>query len=211
MATISDVAALAGVSCMTVSRVINQKGYISEETRDAVLRAVATLDYRPNLIARTLASGSSGTLGLLLTHIKNPIYARYTDALSQAIQASGREMILYMANDEASVQNGVETLLSKQVDGIFVLPIELSDVNNAEEGYKNVLSMLYSQAYAAQKPFVFIGPFADGDNNCIYEDYTAGAYIATKHLIELGHKDIAFMTGTSIGGFQWADLDAGYK
>lgn len=210
MSTISDVAKLAGVSAMTVSRVINRKGYISDETRQAVEEAISLLNYRPNLVARTLASGSSGTLGLLCTHIKNPIYARYIDYLCQKIKNNNRDLILYMAKDTPSLQKGVNTLEAKQVDGIAVLPIELTDTNASDVAYHSMLDSLYQQARASQKPFVFLGPFVESGYPCVYEDYTTGAHIATKYLMELGHKKIAYLAGNSVGGYPWIEREQGY-
>lgn len=210
MSTIADVAKLAGVSTMTVSRVINRKGYISDETRQAVEEAISLLNYRPNLVARTLASGSSGTLGLLCTHIKNPIYARYIDYLCQKIKSNNRDLILYMAKDTASLQKGIHTLEAKQVDAIAVLPIELTDINASDVAYQNMLDSLYQQACASQRPFVFLGPFAQSGYPCVYEDYTMGAHMATTYLIELGHKKIAYLTGNSVGGYPWIERETGY-
>lgn len=210
MATIADVAKHAGVSCMTVSRVINNKGYISEETRLIVQKAIAELDYHPNLVARSLASGFSNTIGLLCTNIKNPIYARYIDGLCQDIRNSSRDFILYMADDSSSIFTGISTLASKQVDGLIVLPVEVSDITSSEEEYSRMLAQIYERIRVIGKPAVFIGPYRNSGFSCVYEDYESGAEMATEYLLSLGHSEIGFISGNGVGGYPWEDRKNGY-
>lgn len=89
MATIKDIAARAGVTATTVSRVINNRGYISEETRKKVTQAMQEMNYQPNELARSLAKAHSNTIGVIVPHISHPFFSKMISALeSAAVQAS---------------------------------------------------------------------------------------------------------------------------
>ena len=89
MATIDDVARLAGVSTMTVSRVVNGSSAVSDKTRQKVLEATETLGYQPNLLARSLVTNQTHTIGVLLTHIENPLYSIFLSAIIQEAEKDG--------------------------------------------------------------------------------------------------------------------------
>ena len=89
MASIKDVAKAAGVSTATVSRVIANKGYITDEKRELVLRAIAELNYRPNLIARSLRAQTSTKIGLIVSDIRNPFFTAIARAVEDAAYERG--------------------------------------------------------------------------------------------------------------------------
>src|SRR5512136_1135590 len=123
MSTISDVARLAGVSAMTVSRVINNSGYISPETRERVEKAILDLGYVPNALARSLRFKQTKTLALVLTDITNPFFTTIARGVEDA--ASEQSFSLIFCDTDESESKEAEYLnvvLQKQVDGLLLVP-----------------------------------------------------------------------------------------
>ena len=94
MATIKDIAARAGVTATTVSRVINNRGYISEETRKKVTQAMQEMNYQPNELARSLAKAHSNTIGVIVPHISHPFFSKMISALESAAAKRGYKILL---------------------------------------------------------------------------------------------------------------------
>src|SRR5512147_2194100 len=123
MSTIGDVAKRAGVSTMTVSRVINNSGYISHETRERVERAIAELGYVPNALARSLRFKQTKTIALVLTDITNPFFTTLSRGVEDAASQKGYSVI-FCNTDESQTKEAeyLNVLLQKQVDGILFVP-----------------------------------------------------------------------------------------
>lgn len=117
MTTLDDVAKFSGVSAMTVSRVINNKGAVSEKTRHRVLDAIQQLNYRPNLVARGLATNRTNSIGVLVSYLENPIYAVVVSGINKTAEKYGMNIILGSGQDEESLLQSTNTLLNKQIDG----------------------------------------------------------------------------------------------
>ena len=100
MATIKDIAARAGVTATTVSRVINNRGYISEETRKKVTQAMQDMNYQPNELARSLAKAHSNTIGVIVPHISHPFFSKMISALESAAAKRGYKILLCNSKDQ---------------------------------------------------------------------------------------------------------------
>ena len=182
--TINDVAAQAGVSPMTVSRVINHEANVRDETRRRVEEAIAALNYRPSAAARTLAGGDEIRIGLLHS---NPSFAYLSAFLVGSLDQASRsnvQIVVEKCDDDRSEQTAIEHLLRGRVDGI-VLPPPLSDS-------PSVLTALA----ATDLPVVAVatGHAPEWAMSVSIDDRQA-AYDMTRHLGALGHHRIGFITG----------------
>ncbi len=180
----TDVAKLAGVSHQTVSRVINGSPQVRPATRERVLAAMAELDYRPNSAARALVTGRSQTLGVVSfdTTLYGPASTLY--AIERAAHAAGYFIMTVSleALDRDSVLSAVDRLRLQGVDGILVI----APLKGAGEGLVDLPHGLPLVAVEA-------GP-ADA-LPVVTVDQIAGAQLATRHLLELGHPTVAHIAG----------------
>ncbi|WP_028116648.1 substrate-binding domain-containing protein [Ferrimonas senticii] len=182
MATIRDVAKLAGVSTTTVSHVLNQTRFVSETARLAVEQAVKQLNYVPNVVARSLKGGSSRVLGMLVTDSNNPFYADLIQWVDKVAYSHGYNLIL--CNTQGNVERAcdyIEMLTQRRVDGVLVMSADARQVP---------LSAF------AKLPMVMMdaGPSAVGFDR-ILDDSELGGYLATKYLLDRGHRQIGILTG----------------
>ena len=121
--TLHDVAREAGVSIATVSRVINDQGYLSQTTKQKVNSAVNRLGYRVHNIARELKSHKSTTIGLLIADIANPFYATLAEGVLSRASELGYKVILSATGEQPEVESGyLDTLLSQRVAGVLAVP-----------------------------------------------------------------------------------------
>lgn len=188
MATILEVAKKAGVSKATVSRVLSGSGYVSPEKRALVDKAIAETGYRPNLLARNLATKTTQTIGLVVT---NTLYSGnyFSELMSQSariMEENGRQLILadgkHTAEEEMAA---IQFLLDLRCDGVIIYPRFLSIAQMDE---------IISQH---QQPILVINRrLRLNDSYCIFSDQHATSAAAVAHLIQLGHRDIAFITGS---------------
>ena len=119
--TISEVAAHAGVSAATVSRVISGVGYVAQTTREGVERSVAELNYQPSVIAQSLRRQRSGVIGLIVTDIQNPFYPELVRGIEDEVQLRGYSLILCNSADDPKREvSYLEYLCSQRADGIIV-------------------------------------------------------------------------------------------
>jgi len=189
-ATLSDIAAVAGVTPMTVSRVVNQNGYVSEETREKVLKAVNKLNYRRNGIARSLKLQRTETIGLVLGDIANPYAAELARAVREVTSARGYNVFICVSEQSAKEDiSAFESLADHSVDGIIVA------TRANKPGDEHLTSMIERGL-----PVVLIGrDFHHKNADLIAADNHRGGYEATQHLIDLGHERIGFI-GTNLTG-----------
>lgn len=184
MPTINEVAKHAGVGAITVSRVINNTGYISQETRERVEKAIEELGYVPNTLARSLRSKRTNTLALIVTDITNPFFTTLARGVEDAASAAGYTVI-FCNTDESETKEAryVQVLLEKRVDGYLLVP-----ASNRPEVIQKI------QRNGGQ--VVVLDRRVDGINVdnvlCASED---GAYQLTRYLISLGHRRIAVLSG----------------
>ena len=127
MSTISDVAKLAGVSTMTVSRVVNNSGYVSAATRKRVERAIAEVGYVPNALARQLRSKRTKTIALVVSDISNPFFTTIARGVEDAASARGFA-VMFCNTDESEDEEAryLRLLIERQVDGVLLVPARSS-------------------------------------------------------------------------------------
>jgi len=206
MATIHDVARLAGVSPITVSRVINNSGYISQQTRARVKAAIIELGYAPNIIARSLRSKRTNTLALVLTDITNPFFTAIARGVEDTASDAGFTVI-YCNTDESVDEEAknLQLLMQKQVDGILLVPAR---------SISRSIELIKEQG----TPVVILDrrvPNVDAD--VVRCDSVEGAYKLIKLLINQGHRRIAVLSGPQgvstaddrVAGYQKAMVEAG--
>ncbi|MNF23987.1 Ribose operon repressor [compost metagenome] len=184
MATIKDVAALAGISYTTVSHVVNNTRPVSEHVRLKVEKAIAELDYVPSAVARSLKARSTATIGLLVPNSINPYFAELARGIEDGCERNGYCVILCNSDDDPQKQRSyLRVLLEKRVDGLIVASV-------GEE------ADLLSSLATVRTPMVIVDRELEGvDADLVRIDHEQGAYLATRHLLELGHRDIACING----------------
>lgn len=183
MATLSDVAKHAGVSTMTVSRYVNESGYVSKETADRIEKAIAATGYHPNAIARSLVTKKTNTLGLVIASIADPFYPKLVLGAEDAAYECGTSIILCNVEGKAELEFFINLLISKCVDGIIFAYLNLTDEH---------VKLLHANGI----PFSMIDNQSENQSgmNVRSNDYL-GAKAATEYLIQKGHKRIALMRG----------------
>lgn len=186
-ATVLDIAASAGVSPMTVSRVINNSGYVSKEMRARVQRAIDKLGYRPNALARSLKSRRTHGVGILLSDIANPFSAQLVSSIQRVLLEKGYTAFVSITESAHGEQAALSAFFDYRVEGIVVATVETLSGNEA-------LARIAGQGI----PIVGVGrvismPAVDR----VTTDSWSGAYQAVEHLISLGHRSIGFI-GASV-------------
>lgn len=184
--TIYDVARHAGVSSSTVSRVLAGRGTVSTATRQHVLGVARDLGYRPNHIARSLATQDSDTIAVLLPDVTNPFFPSLVKALQDEANRSGLVVLLGSTGDDVdSERRYLDAMLSKQVRHVFVAGLHLSRADVEEYAKAGLIFIALDRGIAG------------GAGYLVQSDNRSGAHLATRHLIELGHRRIAHIAGPS--------------
>jgi LacI family transcriptional regulator, galactose operon repressor len=186
MSTISEVAQKAGVSSTTVSHVINKTRFVSDETRERVERVIEELGYRPNALARSLRSGETCTIGLILPDSANPFFAEVGRSIEMAAFDAGYSVILCNTENDIDKEHSyIDVLINKQIDGLIFV-----GAGEDYDSYKK-LSDLHVHVVAMDRDY------PDLDMDVVISDNLQGGKLATQHLIELGHKRIGCIAGPS--------------
>ncbi|MBM4428421.1 MAG: LacI family transcriptional regulator [Chloroflexi bacterium] len=186
MTTIREVAKKAGVSPTSVSHVVNNTRFVSEDVRERVQAAMRELNYRPNALARSLRRGETHTLGLILPDSANPFFAEVGHAIESAAFLLGYSVILCNTdNDEVKEYLYTEVLENKQLDGIIFVGAG-EDRESISELVKNGLPLVVVDRDMGNL----------GLDTVTTENYQGG-YLATQHLLSLGHQIIGCITGPS--------------
>lgn len=188
MSTMQEVAKKAGVSKATVSRVLSGKGYVSDTTKNQVFKAIEETGYRPNLLARNLATNKSECIGLVVT---NTLYngSYFNEILSQAAQKlenNGRQLVLVDGKHSAEEeQDAIQFLLDLRCDAIIIYPrfLTVDAMDLIIDKYKQPIMVVNRK-------------LRKNHSHCIFCDHKGSSYNATKYLIDQGHQDIAFITGS---------------
>lgn len=206
MATIREVANLAGVSSTTVSHVVNKSRFVSEKVRLRVLAAMEELEYRPNALAQSLRSGHTHTIALLLPDSANPFFAELGRAIEREAFRAGYNVIL--CNTEADFEKEniyIEVLMKKKVDGVV-----FCSVGSRKDSFRELSS--------SKLPVVVLDREVSETNmDTVVCDNRQGGYLATRHLLELGHRRIGCIAGPSqitpsaerVTGYRAALVEAG--
>ena len=180
-ATVRDVAKKAGVSPMTVSRVINGGAGVRPDTRRRVEQAVSELDFVPNGVARGLMSSRSGTLGLIVTDIVNPFFATVIRGAETVTRRAGYRLILCNSEGDLGLERQyVEDMVSHRVEGLLIAPVgDQSKANLAPLARRNF-------------PFVLIDRSVQGLHcDLVQADSVAAAQALMAHVISVGHRRVA--------------------
>lgn len=180
MATMRDVAAVAGVSAKTVSRVFNDDPHVTPETKQRVEAALRDLNYVPNTIATTFRTGRAPVIGIAIPDIGDPFFAAIAQAVDAVAAAHQMSVLITGLGDPEREPATVQSLLRQALSGLIIAPVA------ADHSYLS--------AWADRTPIVFvdrppIGVAADS----FTEDDSAGAQLATSHLIGHGHTRVGFI------------------
>lgn len=188
MATMKDIARLAGVSTSTVSHVINKSRFVSDEIAERVNNAAQQLNYAPSALARSLKMNRTKTIGMLVTTSTNPFFGEVVKGVERSCYHKGYNLILCNTEgDNQRMKASINTLLQKRVDGLLLMCSTL-------EGERLDVFDRYPDI-----PVVVMdwGPILFASDK-IQDNSLQGGYMAAKHLIECGHKEIGCITGPLI-------------
>jgi LacI family transcriptional regulator len=185
--TIHDVAAHAGVSAMTVSRVINQSPRVSEATRRRVQDSITTLGYVPNRLARGLIQRRTGAFGVIVPDVANPFFTLIVRGVEQVAWRAGYHVMLCDTQGDLERERGyLEDMLAFRVEGVLIAP-----VSDRSRPHLRLLTR-------NNVPFVLIDRSITGfEGDLVQGDSVTGAQQLIEHLIELGHRRIGMITESS--------------
>jgi len=180
--TIKEVAELAGVSTTTVSYVINKSRFVSEQTRAKVLKAIKDLDYRPNVVARSLRSRKTGTVGLIVCDLTNPFFSEVLQGIETYL--GGKKYSLLVTNtdyDNKKEKESIDMFHDKQVDGVIIVPGESTNKQAKFLMERNIPVVLLDKK------------IKDLNVDVVLVNNREGSKRLTEHLISLGHKRIEYV------------------
>ena len=181
--TMNDVARVAGVGTMTVSRVLNGSANVTEETAERVYRAIEKLGYRPNEMARALRSLKSRTIGLIVPYLYDPFFATCAHAVNTVAREHGYSVILTTSNeDPAAEYTEAQSMLQRHVEGLVIIPADIrkSRVNQSDFAGTHIVTL--------------DRPVHDERIDSVQVQNQSGARRAVQHLIQQhGHKRVLFL------------------
>jgi LacI family transcriptional regulator len=188
MVRLKDIALQAGVSVMTVSKALRDAPDISSATKLRIRTMAETMGYTPDSVAQGLRSKTTKIFGLVISAVTNPVFARVVMSLEEQAHELGYAVIFAQSLNHPEREEAViKRLISRRVDGLFITPVYRLDSKVP----------IYEELLRRGTPTVLLGhraPFCEGFANVETEDILA-SYSATQHLLELGHKRIAFFAG----------------
>ena len=184
MATIYDVSVKAGVSLATVSRVVNNNPKVSEKTRQKVLDAMKSLDYRPNSIAQSLASNRSNSVGILVSELSGQFYGEMLCGIENELRRAGKHVIIAAGHSNRETEaDGIEFLISRSCDAL-ILHVEAVSDDYLIELSKGPVPIIVINRHVAEI-----------ESACISLDNELGGYQACSALLGKGHREIAYIAG----------------
>ena len=185
-ASIYDVARESGVSVFTVSAVVNKKSHVGKKLRERVEAAIRKLNYRPNLIARSLAKQRTHTIGMIVPDIANPFFPMVVRGAEDAAQKHGYNLLLCNSDDNLDKEaSAIELLLSKRVDGILLT-----------KAAGDLLPPLRQMIKEVNIPFVLVmRTYPKLTKDAVITDDYKGAYDAVCHLARAGRRRIGLISG----------------
>ena len=194
-----EVAKLAGVSQSAVSRVFTPGASASSKTMLKVRAAAIELGYRPNILARSLITGKSRIIGLVVAYLDNYFYPVALEKISNALQALGYHVLIFMAsNDSESTDHVIDGLLDYQVDGIIAASVSISSDLTARCEAAGVPVVLFNRAQESK------------EHSAVTSDNFEGGKTVSKFLLAAGHKKIAYIGGWE-GASTHRDREAGFR
>ena len=183
MATMKDIARLAQVSTSTVSHVINGSRFVSDEIREKVMRIVVELNYTPSYIARSLKVKATKTIGLLVTATNNPFFSEVMAGVEQYCQKNQYNLIIATTGGDAKrLQQNLQTLIHKQVDGVLLMC--------GDSRFQADMELEVSLPLVVMDWW-----FTELNADKILENSEYGGYLATKSMVDAGHQKIGIITG----------------
>ncbi|BAN95272.1 hypothetical protein E05_05060 [Plautia stali symbiont] len=188
MAIILEVAKKAGVSKATVSRVLSGNGYVSQEKRERVYQAIAETSFRPNLLARNLATKSSQIIGLVITNTlyTGSYFSEMMQHSARILEQQGRQLLLVDSKHSAEEERAaIQFLLDLRCDGVIIYPrfLTIDEMDSIIAQHRHPILVINRR-------------LRQHDSYCIYSDQQRTSAEAVAQLIALGHRDIAFITGS---------------
>lgn len=184
-----DIAKMANVSEAAVSLVLNDKpSRISEKKKQEIKAIAKELNYVPNIAAQSLAKKASRTVGVVIPDIENPFFSKLCKQLEERFRAIGYLTIIVNSNDDFTVEkNLIQMLVNRGVDGLIIaLSNESFSVSEEQERFLKDLDTT----------FILVDRYVTFEEvNQVYFDSLVGGKLATEYLLQMGHREIAFMTG----------------
>ena len=203
MVRLKDIAYRAGCSVMTVSKALRDAKDISVATKARIQQMAQEMGYVPDAAAAGLRTRSTRLLGLIIPTLTNPIYARMVMAIEEwAYQHGYAVLLMHSHNDPPREEQCIRRLMSRRVDGLFISPASRMESN----------AKIYEELQTSGVPTVILGSRAKfcGGFLCVESDDATASASVTRHLLDLGHRRIAFFAGPQMS--PWAhDRFAGYK
>lgn len=194
-----EVAKLAGVSQSAVSRVFTPSASSSKKTNELVRKAATELGYRPNILARSLITGKTRIIGLVVAYLDNYFYPEALELLSSALQKKGYHVLIFMSgNKEGDIADAVDGILDYQVDGIIAASVSMS-------------SDLAKRCVSAGVPVVLFNRTQDDERlSAVTSDNLLGGQKVARFLLDGGHKRIGYIAGWE-GAATQRDRERGFK
>lgn len=180
--TISDIARISGFSKSTVSRVLSNSANVDADTREKIRKVITQRNYRPSEIARSLVKGSTSIISLIVGDIMNPYYIETAKVIQEQMYAAGYMVVLCNSDFNHEIENEyLDAVLNNSFAGVFMI-----SATGTAEKLREVLD--------GGVPVVMINRYLPGMNtNSVLIDENCGVQLATRHLIDLGHKRIALL------------------
>ncbi|SFR58148.1 LacI family DNA-binding transcriptional regulator [Anaeromicropila populeti] len=195
MATLKDVARETGLTVSTVSRVLNNRGYISEETRKKVYEAMKKLNYQPNEVARSLSKQVTNTIGVIVPHIRHPYFAELISCIENAANKKKHKILLFNSKDrDEKEMEFLDMCISNRVAGVI-----LCSGSVAMESFQGI-----------NVPLITIERNLEGGTAAVECDNLQGGRLAASHLIECGCKKIVHISGVSGISMPADDREVGF-
>lgn len=197
--TIMDIAAKANVSASTVSRVLRGSAKVAAAKHQAVMHAVEELQYRPNIFAKSLASGQSMTIGVITQNFGSPFYDGILHGILLGLEKTEYWPLFADGRWQPDVElRALHQLLDRRVDGLIIIGGQLSEEK--------------LQAVARNTPLIVAARNTPSlPDNCLYVKNFEGGYKATRYLIDMGHRDIVHITASNINPVAIDDVDQRHK
>ncbi|WP_087871857.1 LacI family DNA-binding transcriptional regulator [Arthrobacter globiformis] len=182
--TVADVAKAAQVSKAQAARALGNYGAVSDDVRERVLAAAEELDYRPNELARSMNTGKSHTIGVVVGDIENPHFGLATRGITDIAKKSGYNVILINTDENTAAEvDAVRVLLDKRVDGLIVAPASSVETQHLR------------RVHEAGRPLVLLDRSAEGLTvETVAVDMAAISYESTRYLLDAGHRRVAFIS-----------------
>ncbi|HHU51293.1 MAG TPA: LacI family transcriptional regulator [Firmicutes bacterium] len=185
MVTIKDIARRAGVNPSVVSRALNNKYGVRKSTKERIIAIAEEMGYYPNTAARRLVTRKSGMIGVMMADISEPFYAQIIKGMEYVASKTGYTLLFSNSYDSLEQTDVLQKMIvAESVDGLVIVGSNTQDTNFTRTLLKQEIPFVLIERNLPQEKM-----------NCIWIDNVEGAYLATRHLLEKGHKKIAHIAG----------------